>query len=771
MYIIISIFAAYALGIITYELNVFSYYLTGIFVVLAYNSFINKKVVYNAVIIAFVILSWLNCNYNSKSVLSQHINENILIEAKIIDQRNSHTVSYNASITSINNIPLQSQENIILYPDKGDNIKENSIVKIRGNISDNKLTRNRMLFNYENYLRSKKIRASVFAEGRAFLVKENYSVTKKISNKFKESTEKTFYNNLNKKNADIILSIILGDVNYLDEEVYDNIKTMGLAHIFAVSGTHIVFMYAFLLYIFKYFFTRRTSWAISWSIIWFYGFIIGFPLSVMRTLLMFTLLFGSEVLYRKYSSLNAIGLAGLILTLYNPFWIFDAGFLLSFSAALSFIIYSRYIGLKNNMFKNIYLYLFLQIFTLPVIVYYFNFIPVMGILYNLLLLPVFTVILIYGFILLIINSFLPQILIIFFKLFDYILYSLRFIVETSDKFAFNGLIVPTMSLPHIIFFYFSLIFMIYLHNNKRCRCKKYGLIAIIAFYSVTFIVFPLRDKSLYLNLADVGQGLFTTIKYKGINMVIDCGSNSTKEMGQYIALPYLTKRGITEIDGVFVSHWDDDHFSGLDDLIKSHIKVNKIYSSATNDNFPDVYELRAGYQMKFDDLSMELLWPYEDLSLNKINNSSLVISLNYKDKKILLPGDIEEEAEYAIYSDLNKYDIVLVPHHGSKTSSTKQFVDAVKPEIALLSYGKNSYGIPHQEVLLSYKEAGSKVFSTFDHGEINLILKDDSLYYNTYINEKSHNYYQLYFSGIIYKVIIFCVLLLWMIKDEVKHEL
>ena len=764
MYIIISIFAAYASGIISYELNVFSYYFTAVFAILIYNSIINKKYVYNAVIIAFIILSYLNCNYNSSSTLSQYVNENIEIEAKLKDRRKTDSLSYNASVISINKVPLYNEENIILYSGQYENFKENTIIKVKGNAAGSQLNKNKMLFNYENYLRSKKIKASVFAGDHALIIKENYSFLNNTSQKFRTYAEGTFYSSLNKNNADIILSIILGDVNYLEEELYDNIKVMGLAHIFAVSGTHIVLMYVFLLNVFKFFFSRRVSWTLSWCLIWFYGFLIGFPLSVMRALVMFTLLFGSELLYRKYNSLNSIGLAALILTVYNPFWIFDAGFLLSFSASLSFILYSNYISKSTTVFKTIYMYLFLQIFTLPVIVYYFNFIPVMGLVYNIFLLPVFTLIMIYGFILLILNSFMHLILILPFKIFDYILYSLRFIIDASNKFAFNGLIFPSMSMCHMIFFYLALFFMIYLHNNKTCRCKKYGIAAIISFYSISYIAIPMMDNSFYLNIADSGQDLFTTIKYKGADIIYDCGSNSTKQMGEYIALPYLTKRGITEIDTIFISHWDNDHYSGLNDILKSHIKVKSIFSSTANKNFK-VQELSAGYQLKYDDsLSMKVLWPYKDLPLHNINNSSLVISLNYKDISILLTGDIEEETEYAIYNELKPYDIVLVPHHGSKTSSTVPFVDAVRPKIAILSYGRNSYGIPHQEVILRYENAGSSIFSTFEQGEINIVLKDDNLYYNTYMNEKSDNYYELYLYGIIYKLSIFCFLLIWMLK-------
>ena len=769
MYILISIFLAYAAGIIFYEIGIFGYYFIVIFAVLFYNSIINRKFIYNAVIIMFVILSYINCHYNSNSILSQYINENVLVEARIKKVNKAESSSYHASIISINNKYINSEENAILYGYKNDSIDENSIVKVKVNVADNQLSRNRMLFNYKNYLRSKKISASLFATEKAEIVKENYSFFRKVALSFRDFTERTFYNNLNKKNADIILSIILGDVNYLDSEFYDNIKVMGLAHIFAVSGTHIVLIYMFLLSVFKFFLSRRTGWIIAWCLLWFYGFLIGFPLSVMRALVMFTLVFGSELLYRKYNSLNSIGLAALALTLYNPFWLFDAGFLLSFSAALSLIIFNNYIKSENTYFKNVYMYLFLQIFTLPVVVYYFNFLPVMGILYNLLLLPVFTVVMIYGFILLILSPFFSFILFIPFKIFDYILYSLGFIIDFSERVPFNGLVMPTLSICHTIFFYTAVFFMVYLYNNRTCWCKKYGIVAIVIFYTITYIVFPFMDKSLYFNVADAGQGVFTTLRYKRINMVFDCGSTTNKNMGKYTVVPYLTKRGINRIDALFISHWDEDHFSGLRDILSSNIKVDKVFSSKKNENFNNIEILNMGQKMEMDNLKMEILWPHKNIDWDDKNNLSLVVSIIYNDRRILLPGDIGKEAEYAIYNDLKHHDILVVPHHGSKTSSTEQFVEAVRPKYALLSYGRNYYGIPSEEVVYRYENVGSKVLSTFEQGEINFILKGDNLYYNTYTNEKSPNYYQLYFDGIIPKVLALCFLIMWMGRE--KYEL
>lgn len=781
MYILISIFAVYAMGIISYEHGFFSYFFMALFVFLIYNSLITKKFIYNLVIITFLILSYINCNYNAKFILTQYINEDVNIVANIKTQNksnpNSNYDSYNAYVTSINDVILKEEENTIIYVGKNIFVKENSIVSLNGSVAESNFSKNKMLFNYSNYLRSKKIGAVIFVDGYVKLLKQNYSFLNEVSVKFRNYTENTFYNNLNKENADIILSVILGDVDYLDESLYDNIKLMGLAHIFAVSGSHIVIMYGVLLYVLIFCgLSRRISWALTWVLIWLYGFLIGFPLSVMRTLVMFTLLFGAEVFYRKYSSLNSIGLAALVLTIYNPYWLFDAGFLLSFSAALSLIIYNKYIMkhvfTENIVLKTVYLYLFLQLFTLPVIAYYFNYVPVMGILYNLLLLPIFTVILIYGFILLILNGYFSVLLIVPFKIFDYILYSLRYIIDFTEKFAFNGITIATMSTGMIIFFYSMLAFMIYLYNNKYYTINKCGVTILLSFYCLNFVIVPITDNSLYFNVADANQGLFTSVKYKKTNMIIDCGSSSSNSFGIYTVLPYLVKRGITNIDGVFISHWDDDHFSGLNEILNSKIDVKKVFAPS-NPNNEEIKKgmdiLYKGRSFKFDDrLKIEILWPEEDY-LDSINNTSLVILLRFNNKNILLTGDIEKEVENILLNDLYHSDILIVPHHGSKTSSTTDFVEKVSPKIAVISYGKNNYGMPSQEVISRYEDKNSLVLTTFNEGEINFILKGNKIYYNTYTNEKSDNYYELYLEGIIINLMNFCLFLYCIVKNKGEY--
>lgn len=782
MYILIKAFAVYAMGIIAYEHEIFGYLFTVIFSLLIFSSIVNKRYLYNMVLVSFLILSFINCKYNSKYVLTQYIYLDAVqfeVNVKVKNKTNpdSNYESYNAEITSINNSKLQTKENTVLYFSKDTDINENSIISFKGSVAGSSFSKNKMLFNYDNYLRSKKIGAVIFADNDINTIETNYSFLNKVSTKFRNYTENIFYESLNKQNADIILSIILGDVSYLDENLYDNIKTMGLAHIFAVSGSHIVLMYGFLLTMFKRCgLSHRVSWIIAWGIIWFYGFLIGFPISIMRALVMFTILFGSEVLYRKYNSLNSIGLAALVLTLYNPFWLFDAGFLLSFSAALSMIIYNKYIvnrlDTQNAVLTNLYMNVFLQLFTFPVVVYYFNFVPVMGIIYNILLLPVFDVIIIYGFMLLMLGGIVHGILSIPFKIFNYVLHSLRSIINLTDMFIFNGIILPSISMGMIIFFYILLFSMIYLYINKDSFLKKYIIATLISFCSLNFIILPFIDTSLYFNVVDVGQGLFTLVKYKDTCLIIDCGSTSSKNLGEYTVVPYLTKHGIRKVDGLFISHWDYDHYSGLEDIVKSNIQVKKIFTSVHNEEIMNVTEILCkGKNLELGKLEVNILWPDKNYIYNNINNSSLVIKLQYYDKIILLTGDIDGSVEDMLAEDIGHSDIVIVPHHGSKTSSTEEFVQNVSPSIAVMSYGKNSYGIPSEEVIFRYEKEGSIVLSTFNEGEINFILKNDKIYYNTYTNEKSGNYYELYLEEIAYNFLNFCLLLYCIVKDGKHYEL
>jgi competence protein ComEC len=740
------------------------------------------------VILLFIVLSFVNCNYNSKSVLTQYIDEDIDCVAKIKSVNNttensSNYNSYNATAIKLNGKIMKYKENTIVYMDKMQKLDTNTIVNIKGQVSDVEFGKNFILFNYKSYLRSKKIYATIFCTDKSIIIDDNYSFIIKLTNNFKLYTEKLFTSKLNKKNSEIILSMILGDTDYLDDGLYDNIRKMGLAHIFAVSGLHIGLLYAAMSNSFKIVgFNRRISWIITWSLLWSYGFLIGFPVSVMRALVMFTFLFGSELFYRRYNSLNSIALSALILIIINPFWIFDVGFILSFSAALSLVLFNKYIqkNVKNKIFKTLCMYLFIQIFTLPIVIYFFNYLPLLGIIYNLLLIPIFTIVLIASFIFLIFNKIFMYTLAVPFRLFDYFLCSLRYIINMTENIKFNGIIMATPSIYEIIFIYMTIFYILYSYKTKHKYFLKIGYLIITAFYMITYVIIPITDKSLYFNILDVGQGMFSTAKYKNYDFIFDCGSTSNKNLGEYVVVPYLTKKGINEIDGVFISHWDSDHYSGAYNLIDcDNIHLRNILSSWNNEDIKaKITIVKKGDNFILDNkFKITILSPKDDVVFTDKNNLSLVILLNYNERRILIPGDIESETENEIISDLVKSDIVILPHHGSKTSSTEAFVNTLSPNFAVISYGKNSYGIPSEEVLMRYEKVKSNILSTFYNGEINFVLNGDDLYYNTYTGLKSDNYYELYLVWIVPKLVLMGLFISWMIirmysqKKRLNYEL
>ena len=314
------------------------------------------------------------------------------------------------------------------------------------------------------------------------------------------------------------------------------------------------------------------------------------------------------------------------------------------------------------------------------------------------------------------------------------------------------------------------------------RYKKFILTSISLFYAIDLIVVPMTFKGLNLNVVDVGQGLFINLDYNRYNFIFDAGSNSDN-IGKYVVSPYLIKHGKKDLDSIFISHFHEDHYSGVNDIIDNS-KVKNIFSSYENDNKlidKDYIILNSNHSFNLkNNFKIKILWPDKNYSSSNENNMSNVYVVEYDNIKILITGDMEEEVEEIIIDRLSDVDIVIVPHHGSKTSSSESFINKIKPELAIMSYGKNNYGIPSQEVIDRYIKAGSKILSTFEDGEINVMVIKDKIYYNTYTDNNSENLKEIYYFNLIVSLILFNMILLTVIiykkyivdmRFEGKYEL
>ena len=251
-----------------------------------------------------------------------------------------------------------------------------------------------------------------------------------------------------------------------------------------------------------------------------------------------------------------------------------------------------------------------------------------------------------------------------------------------------------------------------------------------------------------MSFISVGQGDGITIENNNQIISIDGGSTSNSNLSEYILTPNLKARQINTINHAFITHADSDHTNGIIGIInnddvqvenmylpifaKENLKYKNIIDTC-NDNNVNIYYLKNGDNIKLNDIEIFVLNPIENDEFEKkdINEQSLVFILNYKNLKTMFTGDIGKTAESKILKNTDidmDVDILKVAHHGSRNSSLEEFIEIIKPEISIVSSGKNNqYNHPHKETIDTLNKYNSKIIMTKSSGEIDIILENDEL--------------------------------------------
>ena len=268
-------------------------------------------------------------------------------------------------------------------------------------------------------------------------------------------------------------------------------------------------------------------------------------------------------------------------------------------------------------------------------------------------------------------------------------------------------------------------------------CRIFCVILILV------VIIQLNQK-LEIHFLDVGQGdsCFIVTPHNKTILVDGGGSTSSSfDVGKDTLIPYILDRGYTKIDYIFISHFDQDHSLGCAKIIENLTVSNLVLTKQLEEN--DIYKhivsiakqkkinliyVKAGDVITVNGVKIKILHPQEKLiAENSINNNSIVFKLEYKSFSILFTGDIENIAEEVILSkNINlKADILKVAHHGSKTSSSQRFIEAVSPKIALIGVGKNNmFGHPNREVIERLQSYGTKIYRTDECGEISIMVNN-----------------------------------------------
>jgi competence protein ComEC len=282
-----------------------------------------------------------------------------------------------------------------------------------------------------------------------------------------------------------------------------------------------------------------------------------------------------------------------------------------------------------------------------------------------------------------------------------------------------------------------------LQAERRCKLHRFVLPLSCAqlLLIAALILHPFSSgrapRHLSVDFLDVGQGDSALVTMPdGTTLLIDAGGNtidSTRRIGETVVSEYLWWRGLSQIDFVLATHADADHIDGLNDVVKNFAVRSALLARRPADD-PEYAKfaqtlartntlsetIEAGDVIQFGEVAISVLWPPAG-SGQSTNNDSIVLRIQYGERSLLLTGDIEQSAEQALLITQQplRTDVVKVPHHGSRTSSTEAFVATTKPQLAIISVGGSSrFGHPHKEVVERWQANGATVLTTGKSGTI-----------------------------------------------------
>lgn len=706
----------YILGIILrLYFSSITFFIALVFIILLIKK--DKKII---ILLLFVILSFiyvdiLENEYNR--IENKQIEEKAVIISDI--QEKEYKYIYEAKFLKNNKKVLIS----IKKSQQIDKINYGDLIYLEGKLEIPKIATNYKGFDYRQYLKTKKIQGIVIADNVKILkakYKNNliYQMQKKIKAIIKEK--------LPSETGDLLLAILLGDKKDLSEQIQINFKNSNLSHMLAVSGAHVSYIIIGLTYITQNsIMGKRKARVFCIFFLIIFMAITNFTPSVTRACIMAILTLVSEILYKKADIYTNISISALIILLYNPYSLLDLGFQLSFGGTIGIVIFMRFIKKKQeepkllNYIKQMALVsICANIIIIPIIMNNFNTVSLTFLVSNILASPILAIIVIVGFSIIIISIISHSLSNILVFWLNPILNLLIKISSFCSKLPFAKILVVTPYIFNIIFYYTIILYLVN-YNNLKQFIKKKTVILLSIILILSNFIFYILPQDLKIYFIDVGQGdstLIVTPSKKTI--LIDGGGSESFDVGEKVLLPYLLDRRIRKIDYIMISHFDTDHCKGIFTVIEN-LKVKNIIISKQaekSENYKKFKEIvankkiniilvKAGDKIKIDKyIYFKILFPTEKLIMqNPLNNNSIVSQLNYKSFKMLFTGDIEEIAEKEILNlqkDKLKSTILKVAHHGSNTSSTQEFINSVKPELALIGVGKNNtFGHPSECVV------------------------------------------------------------------------
>ena len=661
----------------------------------------SKHLIKIITIIIFIITLLYTNYYPFKSKYTKDDKEFIGIVTKYEVKEDKITIEIKAKEKLLITYKYQDKEfNNLLYGDK---------IKVKGTLITPSKNTNQNTFNYQKYLYYKKI----------YYLVEATSINKIANNhNYLYTIKNTLYQKINKlKSSNYIKTLLFCD-NTLSKEIKESYRINGISHLFSVSGMHINFFVSIIyLYLNKITYNKRIKYLIT--NIFIITYLILFPSSsLLRSAVMSILYSINYLLKLKIKKIDILLLTLGVSLLINPFIIYDLGYIYSYTITFFLVLSSSTLKKKNKINKIIYISLLSFLVSIPITIYNSYEINIICILLNIILVPIISIII------------LPiTILTYIFPILDSILYLFTNTLETISLFIskinITKIIFPKPSLLIIVLYY--IIFLLSYQN------KKYFYLNIILL--IIIYISPYLNSNFEVVMFEVGEADCHLIKYpyNKNTILIDTGKNEYKIKNEVI--PYLKSIGIKKIDYLIITHGDEDHIGGSITLINNFQVKNVILNKGTftdleKELIKNLNKKKIPYQININkiNLSNHTIYLLNNTKYNNENDNSIITYFTYQKYKFLHMGDASITTEDNLLENynLNNISILKVGHHGSNTSSSKDFISQINPSISLISVGKNNiYHHPNKEVINNLSK--SRIYRTDINNMVKLTINSKGI--------------------------------------------
>ncbi len=610
-------------------------------------------------------------------------------------------------------IEIKAKEKLLIiykYQDKEfNNLSYGDKIKVKGTLITPSKNTNQNTFNYQKYLYYKKI----------YYLVEATSINKIANNNnYLYTIKNTLYQKIDKlKSSNYIKTLLFCD-NTLSKEIKESYRINGISHLFSVSGMHINFFVSIIyLYLNKITYNKRIKYLIT--NIFIITYLILFPSSsLLRSAVMSILYSINYLLKLKIKKIDILLLTLGVSLLINPFIIYDLGYIYSYTITFFLVLSSSTLKKKNKINKIIYISFLSFLVSIPITIYNSFEINIISILLNIILVPIISIII------------LPiTILTYIFPILDSILYLFTNTLETISLFIskinITKIIFPKPSLLIIVLYY--IIFLLSYQN------KKYFYLNIILL--IIIYIYPYLNSNFEVVMFEVGEADCHLIKYpyNKNTILIDTGKNEYKIKNEVI--PYLKSIGIKKIDYLIITHGDEDHIGGSITLINNFQVKNVILNKGTftdleKELIKNLNKKKIPYQININkiNLSNHTIYLLNNTKYNNENDNSIITYFTYQKYKFLYMGDASITTEDNLLENynLNNISILKVGHHGSNTSSSKDFISQINPSISLISVGKNNiYHHPNKEVINNLSK--SRIYRTDINNMVKLTINSKGI--------------------------------------------